>query len=299
MPDQPIYRGRFAPSPTGPLHLGSVFTALASYLQARSRKGKWLLRIDDLDMPRNIKGSVDNILRTLDTLGLHWDESVAFQSQSLYYYHEILNKLNDDKHIYPCRCSRKTQTARYTGFCRDNYFNLDIPHAYRVKTDDSVISFVDELQGIMTYPIAEQGDFILKRKDQVIAYQFAVVVDDHLQAVNHVVRACDLLDSTPRQLYLQRLLGFEPPVYMHVPVIIDEAGYKLSKQTQALPVDLNRSNDVIFGVLVLLKQNPPNWLQQATVTELLDWAVAHWNPMTLKNCKAINNEYLTCRLLEQ
>ncbi len=294
MPDQHIYRGRFAPSPTGPLHLGSVFTALASYLQARSCNGKWLLRIDDLDTPRNIKGSVDSILRTLDNLGLYWDESVAFQSQSIDYYHEILDRLNKDKRIYPCRCSRKVQTtARYTGFCRDNQFNLDIPHAYRVKTDGSVISFIDELQGSMIYPIDEQGDFVLKRKDQIIAYQFAVVVDDHLQMVNHVVRGYDLLDSTPRQLYLQKLLGFKTPVYMHVPVIIDDAGYKLSKQTKALPVDLIKSNDVIFGVLLLLKQNPPNGLQRATVTALLDWAVAHWNPMALKSCKAINNECLT------
>jgi len=288
VPDQQIYIGRFAPSPTGPLHLGSIFTALASYLQARSCEGKWLLRIDDLDTPRNIKGSVDNILRALDTLGLNWDESVAFQSQSLDYYHEVLDKLNGDKLIYPCRCSRKMQPTRYAGFCRNNHFNLDIPHAYRVKTDDTVISFNDELQGVMTHQIDEQGDFILKRKDHVFAYQFAVVVDDHLQSVNHVVRGCDLLDSTSRQIYLHKLLGFNAPVYMHVPIILDEKGYKLSKQTKALAIDLKRPNKVIFDVLRLLKQTPPKKLQQATVTELLSWGLEHWNPMTLKNCKAIN-----------
>jgi len=288
VPDQQIYIGRFAPSPTGPLHLGSIFTALAGYLQARSCNGKWLLRIDDLDTPRNIKGSVDNILRALDTLGLNWDESVSFQSQSIDYYQEVLDKLNKEEQIYPCRCSRKGRTARYDGFCRHNHFNLEIPHAYRVKTDDTVISFNDELQGLMTYPIDEQGDFILKRKDQIIAYQFAVVVDDQLQAVNHVVRGCDLLDSTPKQIYLQKLLGYKTPVYMHVPIIINEEGFKLSKQTKALAVDFKRPSEVIFYVLSLLKQNPPKEFQQATVTELLDWAIEHWSPMTLKNCNAIN-----------
>ena len=292
MPDEQIYIGRFAPSPTGPLHLGSVFTALASYLQSRSHKGKWLLRIDDLDTPRNINGSVDNILRTLDALGLHWDDSVAFLSKSLDYYHEVLDKLNKKEHIYPCRCSRKDRTARYGGFCRDNHFNLDIPHAYRVKTDDTVISFYDELQGSKIYPIDEQGDFILKRKDQIIAYQFAVVIDDNLQSVNHVVRGYDLLDSTPRQIFLQKMLGFKSPIYMHVPIIIDTEGYKLSKQTKALAIDLKRPQEVIFDVLRLLKQSPPKEFRQAKVTDLLAWAIEHWNPMSLKNCKAINKSGL-------
>ena len=299
MSDQQTYIGRFAPSPTGPLHLGSVSTALVSYLQARSRNGKWLLRIDDLDTPRNIKGSVDNILRVLDALGLHWDGDVAFQSQSIDYYQEILDNLYKTKHIFPCRCSRKSQKARYNGFCRDNYFNLDFAHAYRIKVDDTVISFNDELQGGMSSQIDEHGDFIVKRKDQIFAYQFAVVVDDHLQSINHVVRGYDLLDSTPRQIYLQKILGFITPEYMHVPIIIDEHGYKLSKQTKAKSVDVTKPQDVIFELLTILKQSPPKeFIRKASVTEILAWAVGHWNSTPLKNCRAINKKYISNNLYE-
>jgi glutamyl-Q tRNA(Asp) synthetase len=292
VPGKQPYIGRFAPSPTGPLHLGSLYTALAGFLQARSRQGKWLLRIDDLDTPRNIKGSADSILKTLDVFGLHWDDSVVYQSQHLDAYNEILDGLAKDKLIYPCTCSRKTLTNIYSGLCRNKQPSHNSPHALRIKTDARVISFQDELQGLISDNLAGQhGDFILKRKDRIIAYQFAVVVDDCLQQINHIVRGFDLLDSTPRQIYLQQILGLATPGYMHVPVIIDEHGYKLSKQTRATAVDSKTPHRVIFGLLNLLKQNPPKELQYAPATELLSWAIDHWNPGLLRNSHAISPEF--------
>ena len=290
MLDKQPYIGRFAPSPTGPLHLGSLYTALASFLQARSQQGLWLLRIDDLDTPRNIKGSADSILKTLETFGLHWDGRVAYQSQTLELYHEILDQLTQDKLIYPCTCSRKTLTAVYSGICRNKQTLPNSPYSLRIKTDNRIIAFNDGLQGLISQNLADHGDFILKRKDQIIAYQFAVVIDDDRQHINHVVRGYDLLDSTPRQIYLQQLLGLVTPDYMHVPVIIDEQGYKLSKQTRATAVDLKKPHAVIFELLNLLKQNPPGELQHAPLTELLSWSIENWNPNLLKNCRAI------CRL---
>jgi len=285
--DKQPYIGRFAPSPTGPLHLGSLYTALASFLQARSQQGLWLLRIDDLDTPRNIKGSADSVLKTLDVFGLHWNGSVVYQSQTLDVYHEILDQLVKDKLIYPCTCSRKTLTANYSCICRDKQTRPQSPYSHRIKTDNRSISFKDELQGLISHNLAEHGDFIVKRKDDIIAYQFAVVIDDDRQHINHVVRGCDLLDSTPRQIYLQQMLGLVTPDYMHVPVIIDEQGYKLSKQTHATAVDLKKPNVVIFKLLSLLKQNPPGGLQYAPATELLSWAIEHWSPGMLINCRAI------------
>jgi len=285
--DKLPYIGRFAPSPTGPLHFGSLCTALASFLQARSQQGLWLIRIDDLDTPRNIKGSADNILKTLDAFGLHWNNSVVYQSQYLDVYYEILDQLVRDKLIYPCTCSRKTLTAIYSGVCRDKQTLPNSPYSLRIKTNNRIISFEDELQGLISHNLAEHGDFILKRKDQIIAYQFAVVIDDDRQHINHVVRGFDLLESTPRQIYLQQILGLVTPNYMHVPVIIDEQGYKLSKQTRATAVDLKKPHAVIFELLDLLKQNPPRELQHAPSTELLGWAIEHWNPAMLKNLRAI------------
>lgn len=289
MLDKQPYIGRFAPSPTGPLHFGSLYTALASFLQARSQQGLWLLRIDDLDTPRNRKGSADSILKTLDSFGLHWDDSVVYQSQYLDVYHEILDNLVKDKLIYPCTCSRKTLTAIYSGVCRDKRTLPKSPYSQRIKTDNCFIAFKDELQGLISHNLSEQhGDFILKRKDQIIAYQFAVVIDDDRQCINHVVRGYDLLDSTPRQIYLQQVLGLVTPDYMHVPVIMDEQGNKLSKQTLATAVDVKKPDAVIFELLTLLKQNPPSELQHAPSTELLRWAIEHWNPALLKNCRAIS-----------
>jgi glutamyl-Q tRNA(Asp) synthetase len=283
--------GRFAPSPTGPLHLGSLYTALASFLQTRSQQGLWLLRIDDLDTPRNVKGAADAILTALDTLGLHWDGSVDYQSRHIDTYHDRLQQLAKNQQIYPCICSRKTLTEDiYPGVCRHRQLPPDEPYALRIKSDPRTISFLDELQGLISHnPAQEHGDFILKRKDQIIAYQFAVVIDDDRQQVNHVVRGIDLLGVTPRQIYLQQLLGLPTPVYMHLPVIVDSHGYKLSKQTKAAVADLTAPHSVMFTLLNLLRQNPPDELQYASTAEQLDWAIAHWNPAALKNLQTIGN----------
>ena len=294
---QTAYIGRFAPSPTGPLHLGSLFTAVASYLDASSRQGKWLLRIDDLDTPRNKDGSVNAILNTLETFGLHWDDSVYYQSQHLDDYATFLAKLAQNQLTYRCICSRKlladlppdeslnAKYSIYPGICRHKSISPDTPHAIRIKTGDCTLSFNDELQGLICRDLAGQhGDFILKRKDGIIAYHFAVVVDDYLQGVNHIVRGCDLLEETPKQIYLQQLLDFPEPAYLHVPVIVDQQGQKLSKQTLATAVDTKATNKTLFDVLVLLKQNPPNELNGASATELLDWAIVHWQPDDLALC---------------
>lgn len=296
--DKMPYVGRFAPSPTGPLHIGSLYTALASYLDAKTQQGKWLLRIDDLDTPRNAVGSVDEILKTLDAFQLHWDGPIYFESEHLDAYHAHLELLQHDNLIYPCLCSRKvmaasrTETAQteslYPNTCRNNVLPCDQPHALRVKSADCTLSFFDRLQGFIEHKLAEQhGDFILKRKDHIIAYQFAVVIDDNIQGVNHVVRGSDLLNATIRQIYLHRLLGINTPSYMHLPIIVDSHGQKLSKQSKAQAVTQSDPVHVLYKLLHLLKQKPPVELQKATVKELLNWAVAHWNPAALNSFDAI------------
>jgi glutamyl-Q tRNA(Asp) synthetase len=177
----------------------------------------------------------------------------------------------------------------YPGFCRDKCIPADTPHATRIKTGSNIVSFHDELQGLLSHNMAKQhGDFILKRKDGIIAYQFAVVVDDALQKINHVVRGYDLLAETPKQIYLQQILGLAIPAYLHVPVIVDQLGFKLSKQTLATAVTTQTPNKTLFDLLVLLKQNPPNELNGASITELLDWAVTHWQPANLALCRTIS-----------
>ncbi|MDD2724652.1 MAG: tRNA glutamyl-Q(34) synthetase GluQRS [Methylovulum sp.] len=290
MPEKQTVIGRFAPSPTGPLHLGSLYTALASFLQARSQQGRWLLRIDDLDTPRNRPGSVASILDTLDKLGLHWDGGIAYQSRQLACYQDKLDYLLQNHWLYRCGCSRKMPgSENYSGHCRNHHVSPGIPHALRLKTDTWQVIFDDLLQGLVTEQLSgPHSDFIVKRKDHVIAYQFAVVVDDHLQQVNEIVRGCDLLTSTPKQIYLQQLLGYPTPRYVHVPVIIDRYGFKLSKQTLATAVDTHNPSALIFNLLDLLKQQPPKALTGASVTELLNWAVAHWHPEALKNTQTLS-----------
>ena len=288
MQQSPTLIGRFAPSPTGPLHLGSLYTALASFLAARSQQGQWLLRIDDLDTPRNCRGSVESILTTLDTYGLHWDGHVFYQSQQLPYYEDALSRLKALNMLYPCVCSRKMlDSAHYPGHCRHLSATPDTAYALRVKTDAQRLSFNDELQGMVGVQANAQGDFIIRRKDQIFAYQFAVVIDDAQQHVNQIVRGCDLLDATPKQLYLQQLFGLPHPHYLHVPLIIDQQGQKLSKQTLAKAVSLNAPAKVLFHLLKLLKQQPPHELEYASSQELLAWGILHWNPQPLKNLRQI------------
>lgn len=248
----------------------------------------WKLRFDDLDTPRNVSGATDSILQTLETLGLHWDGDVDYQSQHLDDYQTVLAELLAHEQIYRCRCSRKALTDIYAQTCRNQTISATEPHSLRIKIDTRQISFHDGLQGHISHNLATQhGDFILKRKDNIVAYQFAVVLDDTRQAVNHVVRGIDLLNETPKQIYLQQLLNLPTPNYSHVPILVDAKGYKLSKQTLATAVDLTTPNLVLFQLLGWLKQNPPIELKHENVSKILVWAIANWDITQLRDVKQI------------
>lgn len=281
------YRGRFAPSPTGSLHLGSLYTALASFLQARANRGQWLLRIDDVDSLRCIPSATDIILRTLDRHGLHWDGEVIFQCRNLEAYQAALGQLEARGLLYPCTCSRQELSAlarrdpdraAYPGFCRARSRDRLEPHALRIRVDGGTVVFTDEQQGEFRQDLAaEVGDFIVRRRDGIHAYHLATVVDDHRAGITEVMRGIDLLDSTPRQIHLQRLLNLPTPAYRHIPVVVDAQGNKLSKQAGALPVDDARPARTLFTLLNLLNQAPPKELEMAPPDEILRWAVAAWD----------------------
>jgi len=257
-----MYVGRFAPSPTGPLHFGSLVAALAGWLDARAAEGRWLVRIEDLDAPRTLPGAADDILRTLDCLGLGWDGPVLYQSQRSANYKAALKSLD----TYWCGCTRReiadSSIGRasdgaqiYPGTCRGGLAPGKTPRALRVRTGTEEIVFADRVQGPQRQILAREiGDFVLLRADGQFAYQLAVVVDDAEQGVTDVVRGADLLDSTPRQIYLQRLLGYATPRYLHVPAAVNAAGEKLSKQTGARPVDLARKSEELRRALRFLGQ---------------------------------------------
>ena len=247
------YTGRFAPSPTGPLHRGSLVAALASYLDARVRRGCWLLRIEDIDAARPVPGAAESILACLQALGMQPDGEVIWQSRRHSRYQAAFERLAH--HTYPCACTRREiadshsglasdGAAVYPGTCRTGLAAGRQARAWRLRVPDrghDCISFEDRWVGTVSQRLAnEVGDFVLKRADGFWAYQLAVVVDDAEQQVTHVVRGIDLLDSTPRQIYLQRLLGYPTPAYLHVPVVTNAAGEKLSKQTGAVALDLSQ-----------------------------------------------------------
>jgi glutamyl-Q tRNA(Asp) synthetase len=286
------YRGRFAPSPTGPLHFGSLIAALGSYLDAKHHNGSWLVRIEDLDSPRTVPGAADTILHTLESIGLHWDETVIYQSRRTAEYEVALHKLNSVGKAYLCGCTRKEiadSTLRgiegqvYPGTCRNGLPEGRVGRAWRVSTDSLAIEFDDVLQGhIMQQLENDIGDFVVKRADGLFAYQLAVAVDDAFQNITHVVRGVDLLISTPRQIYLQQLLGLPTPNYLHLPVVTNTQGEKLSKQTLAKPVDHTRPAELLLRALRFMQQNPPKELSDYDVTSILNWAISNWD------CKALN-----------
>lgn len=289
------YRGRFAPSPTGPLHFGSLVAAVGSYLAAKHHQGKWLVRIDDLDTPRCIPGAADNILRTLEVYGLHWDEDIIYQSQRTDAYEEAFHRLKEAGAVYPCACSRKEiadsalqrgDELVYHGTCRNGIAQDKTARAWRVRINDTTINFTDGLQENITQNLAtEVGDFIVLRADGLFAYQLAVVVDDATQGITHVVRGADLLYSTPRQIYLQNLLGLATPAYIHLPVAVNAQGEKLSKQTLARPVGNNNAASTLSDALVFLSLQPPAALRLGTTEQILAWAVENWKPDSLVNCR--------------
>jgi glutamyl-Q tRNA(Asp) synthetase len=285
------YRGRFAPSPTGLLHTGSLFTALASWLDARSSQGEWLLRMEDLDPPRESKAAADGILFALEALQLHWDGPVLYQSQRGAAFEEALARLKSLGRLFPCTCSRQdlgNHGPVYPGTCRAISTTPDQPHALRCRIDEIRISFDDRLQGTYAQHLpTDCGDFVVRRKDNLYAYQLAVVVDDAASGITDVVRGIDLLDSTPRQVFLQQLLGYPTPRYAHLPIVTDNHDDKLSKQQGARPVDIQQPSPALFRALQLLQQNPPAALQYEPPEAILQWAVSAWQPARLANLKRI------------
>ena len=288
MVDRPLrhYRGRFAPSPTGPLHFGSLIAALASFLDARSQGGEWLVRMEDLDPPREVPGAADDILRTLEGFGLHWDGEVVYQSRRADAYEAARGELAARGALYACACTRKEilRTARpgrygpvYAGTCREGLPEGRKARSLRVRVDGARVAYTDLLLGDFTEDLAtEVGDFIVRRADGLTSYQLAVVVDDAWQGVTHVVRGGDLLGSTARQIHLQGLLGLPRPAYLHLPVATDADGAKLSKQTGAAPVDLARAPRWLVAALQFLGQDTPTDLAGSGVEEILAWAIRHW-----------------------
>ncbi len=284
--EQRLVRGRFAPSPTGPLHFGSLIAALGSFLEVRRGGGVWLLRIEDVDTARVAPGAVDAILRTLERCELHWDGPVQYQSQRMEGYQAALESLLDTKQAYFCICSRRELAGNprsrdgspiYPGTCRGKIRPPDRLCAIRVRVGNTPIRFRDALQGDYCQRLAnEVGDFVIRRADGVFAYQLAVVVDDADQGINQVVRGRDLLDSTPRQIYLQRLLNLPTPNYVHLPIVLDSRGAKLSKQTGALPLDGRHLGTALWAALRFLGQQPPPDLARESPAIILNWAQQQW-----------------------
>ncbi len=301
-----MYVGRFAPSPTGALHFGSLVTALASYLDARAAGGRWLLRIEDIDPPRERPGSADSIRASLERLGLHWDGEVTRQSERGDHYRVALRQLYAQGALFACHCSR-ARIARdalrhtdegpiYPGTCRAkplpplDYNDADAPVAWRLRVDgdNGPVRFEDGIQGLQhADPVTELGDFVLRRRDGLFAYQLAVAVDDHLQGITDVVRGVDLLTSTFRQLLVLRKLGANMPRYAHIPIAVDNVGHKLSKQDDARPIDAEPESLLLYRALVFLKQDPPRELRRTSAQAALSWAINHWNRTPLRGLTSL------------
>ncbi|ASP40698.1 tRNA glutamyl-Q(34) synthetase GluQRS [Bacterioplanes sanyensis] len=296
-------KGRFAPSPTGPLHFGSLIAAVASYLDMRCRGGHWLLRIEDLDPPREEAGASDAILRVLESYSLHWDGEVRWQSQRGEVYQHALQQLIDQQQAFACRCSRKQLAgAVHLGNCHsvsepsantNNRTNTgihnpsdDLDAAWRFLCPHGELTFHDALQGDYHSQLSDIGDFVIRRRDKLWSYQLAVVVDDADQGITHITRGIDLIDSTPRQLLLQQALQLPTPSYCHLPVALEPNGQKLSKQNLARPLQPDPTGNTLWQVLQWLQQQPPKELQGAGNEAVLQWACQHWQPMRLQGLQS-------------
>ena len=272
------YVGRFAPSPTGPLHFGSLVAAVASYLDARHAGGKWLLRIEDLDPPRESKTAPAEIIEQLTRLGMAWDEPVYYQGSRDDVYQATIQSLQSRELVYPCLCTRKQTPPVYPGTCRNRKFGETTDDdAIRLKLRSGSIEFVDRVFGRQNWNLNDEvGDFIIRRKDGLFAYQLAVVVDDIGQGINQIVRGADLLDSTPKQLALYETLDHPKPAFLHIPILVDGSGSKLSKQSHAKPLALDNPLDALRAALIELGQDPQQQSQNSS--ELLARAVREWQP---------------------
>jgi len=285
-----LYRGRFAPSPTGPLHFGSLVAALGSCLEARSRGGRWLVRMEDLDPPREQSGAAELILRTLEAFAFEWDGAVMRQSGRSKAYARAIALLHARGALYACACTRKEIADSglvvpvpdgervYPGTCRDGIPPGRIARTTRVRVGDEIVAFKDPIQGNIRQNLArEVGDFVVMRADGLYAYHLAVVVDDAELGITDIVRGTDLLASTGRQICLQRLLDVPTPRYAHLPAAVNALGEKLSKQTLARPLDPRRAASAIAAALKFLGQAPPPELERAALRDVWDWSLAHWD----------------------
>lgn len=288
------YVGRFAPSPTGPLHFGSLLAAVASYLDARKANGHWLLRIEDIDPPREQPGADRLIVEALERYGFEWDGPVSYQSEFNEQHHEAVERLLEEELAYACACSRRDLADEprgplgiiYPGTCRAGRVQSDV--AIRLRTNNDPIEFHDRLQGAQGQRLeSESGDFVILRRDGLIAYHLAVVVDDAHQGITDIVRGVDLLASTPRQMYLQRMLDLKSPRYAHIPVVEHPDGSKLSKLTGAPPIPLDRAPATLQTALTALGQQPPGTLRNEQIAFIWDWAIENWNPAAIAGQKSI------------
>jgi glutamyl-Q tRNA(Asp) synthetase len=274
------YIGRFAPTPSGHLHFGSLVAALASYLDARSVGGRWLMRMEDLDPPREEPGAQAAILKALESYGFEWDGEMVRQSDRHDAYAEVLNRLLNHGLAYACTCSRKTLAPYhgiYPGLCRNAGHDTK-DAAIRLRVPELEYHFIDRVQGEYRQHLGRDvGDFVIRRRDGLYAYQLAVVLDDAWQGITDIVRGADLLDSTPRQLYLQELLGLPQPRYLHIPLITQPDGHKLGKSYRSPPLTEDQATPLLLRALRALGQNPGTELAYATPREVLNWGIAHWD----------------------
>ncbi len=282
--------GRFAPSPTGPLHFGTLLAALGSYLQAKCCAGRWLVRIEDLDPPRVVPGAADAMLRLLEHLGFAWDGEIIYQSHRFERYQQVLEQICEQGEVFACNCTRREILASaphpgeegpvYPGTCREGMGGSRSERAMRLRVPDEEIFFHDGIFGEQMQNLEKEvGDFVLHRSDGLFAYQLAVVVDDIDAGVTQVVRGADLLSSTPRQLYLYRCLDTIPPEYFHLPLALGDHGKKLSKRNGEIGL-ITRANgsSMVWRALDFLNQSPPKELINASPSELLCWGLENYHP---------------------
>lgn len=285
------YVGRFAPSPTGPLHFGSLVAAVGSYLEAKKNRGQWLLRIEDIDPPREVPGATTSIIKTLERFGFEWDGDIIYQNQRYDIYQEYIDKLIAESQAYPCGCSRKEIAAVsprsangivYPGTCRDGLDDKK-PRSTRLLTENIDIHFKDQIQGNIEQNLeSDSGDYIIRRADGLYAYNLAVVIDDQLNGITDIVRGYDLLPCTCQHIYLQRVLHFDTPSYTHLPIALNESGQKLSKQNLAKEVDVSDRVKVLYNVITFLNQTPDPSLLDADINSIWKWAIANWDISKIK-----------------
>lgn len=285
------YIGRFAPSPTGPLHFGSLVAAVGSYLEAKKNNGKWLLRIEDIDPPREITGATTSIIKTLELFGFEWDGDIIYQSERYDIYQEYVDKLITESQAYPCGCSRKEIAAVsprsvngliYPGTCRED-LNDKEPRSTRLLTENINIHFRDQVQGDIFQNIeTDSGDYIIRRADGLYAYNLAVVIDDQLSGITDIVRGYDLLPCTCQHIYLQRVLHFATPAYTHLPIAVNDSGQKLSKQNLAKEINSVQRVKTLYNAIAFLNQAPDKYLLKADLQDIWEWAVTNWDITKIK-----------------